>query len=150
MPKRSARKANASAKATTTAAALAAAGVPGYAEPFARAGHYFVVDNAILDRVVPAISNAAWAVLSVVLRHTNGYRRNDAALSVKELMALTGLHEGAVVKALKVLTSPLPQISDPAYGGLLLRSRASVAAPTTYALNRAFRLTDGRPRKIGR
>ena len=118
-------------------------------KPFARQGHGFAVDNYLVDHVMPAIGPAAWKVLSVVMRHTIGWHRDDAQLSNAELQRMTGLANPAVTKALKVLTSEIEGVTVPGTGGILKRHRAGSNAPNTYSVNRDLSVYRLRPRRFG-
>ncbi len=117
-------------------------------EPGSRQGFTTHFDNAMVDHVLPAVGPVAWKVLTVIIRYTRGYHRDDVTLTVTELEQLTGLQKSAVIRALKTLTSSLPGISAEGTGGVVTRHRASVKAPTSYLLNRTFALIDARPRRL--
>lgn len=126
----------------------------GYVSPFARHGNWTVFDNALVDTLLPHLSPSAWAVLSVILRQTQGWQREDAEASQKNLADATGMTPSTVATALGQLLDPAtfpPSVVDQRCGGVLLSNAEtrSRREPTTYRLNPAFRLRASAVRRFG-
>ena len=126
----------------------------GYVSPFARLGHWTVFDNALVDTLLPHLSSSAWAVLSVMLRQTQGWQREDAEASQKSLADATGMTPSTIASALTQLLDPSTfpaAVVDHRCGGVLLSNAEtrSRREPTAYRLNPAFRLRASVTRRFG-
>lgn len=65
---------------------------------------YFNVPNYLSDSIQPVVSGSVWSVLTAIWRHTVGYQRWEAKLSITYLEKITGLSKPTVINSLKVLS----------------------------------------------
>lgn len=104
-------------------------------KPFADQGHYTVVHDAILDRVMPKCPPNAWKVLCLIIRKTRGWKKGWDAISYSQIKEGTGIKgDPTVTDALKWLMKK----------NLVIRSEGEKWSASSYALNQGFELADER------
>ena len=75
-------------------------------KPFQQQSRYTTMDNFIIDHVMPKISGSAWKVLTVIVRKTIGWHKEQDEVSFRQLQILTGIKSfTTLTKALKELES---------------------------------------------
>ena len=102
-------------------------------KPFTRQGHFTMVDNAIIDFVLPRLSGNEVKLLLYVLRKTRGWGKEEDAIPYSQIMVGTGIRSRSTVhKAVERLESK----------GYILVSRAKDRLgrqmPSTLSLNRSL------------
>lgn len=113
--------------------------------PFARAGFYTVLDNALIDVLMPRVSPSAWKIVTALVRQTTGWHRETVAVTQSALARLAGLSENTTISATRELLVPDPSICVAEHGAVIVATRSSRREPLTYALNAAFTLVTTRP-----
>ena len=66
-------------------------------KPFQQQGHFTIFDNVILDYILPRISGSEWKILSVIIRKTVGWHKEQDELSFSQLRQITGIRSDATV-----------------------------------------------------
>lgn len=75
--------------------------------PFERAGEQTVLDHAVIDYIMPRVSDGALRILLYIIRCTDGSNRMNAPISYRQFMEATGIGAPATVrKALAELMNP--------------------------------------------
>lgn len=73
-------------------------------KPFHPQSKYTTMDNLIIDHVMPGLSGSAWKVLTVIIRKTRGWHKEQDEVSFRQLLALTG------IKSFTTLTKALDEL----------------------------------------
>lgn len=95
-------------------------------KPFARAGYYTVLDNLLLDWLMPRLAPASWKVFCFLYRQTRGYHRERIGCTYRDIRDGTGIGSDATVsRALKALDGM----------GLTERMSGEGSGANTYGLN---------------
>lgn len=109
--------------------------------PFARQGYFTVVDNALIDLIMPRLTPNAFKVLMLFVRQTVGWQRDAFAMTVDEIQEATGIGSNNTV---------LAAIDELA--GVVIERRESRRRAKCYALNLDFEIEigpDPKTRKAG-
>jgi hypothetical protein len=101
-------------------------------KPFARQGHYTVIDNFILDHIMPVLAPNAWKVLCFIIRKTVGWHKDEDKLSLGQIMAGTG------IKNRNTVSNAISQLEQGNY--ILVHRPADQKTPNTYSLNSDYEL----------
>lgn len=101
-------------------------------KPFASAGNWTQVHNYCFDHIMPSISANAWKVLTLIIRQTRGYDRQQTdGLSQRQMLERTG------IKSFTTLRRALDELT--AY---VIEYPGDESTPATYQLNRDFSATE--------
>ncbi len=100
-------------------------------KPFARQGHYTTVDHALHDFVMPAIAATSWKILSLIVRKTVGWNKDEDGISYSQLIKGTGIVSRTTIK------KGLDELD--ALGAILIRSAGKWTA-NRYRLNPNFEI----------
>ena len=105
-------------------------------KPFARAGGYTAIDNAILDYIMPATKPNTWKVICVTLRQTIGWedrqtgdRKETDQISWSQYMDKTGIRNRSTLGA---------AIQDALDCGYIKRTKKGQSY--TYSINRDYEI----------
>lgn len=98
-------------------------------KPFDSKRESTAMHNALFDVILPAVSSAAWKVICLFVRQTDGWNRASDQLSIRDIMSGTGIRSNnTVIKALAELCShPL--------GHIVHFSQTNKMQPRSYWLN---------------
>lgn len=61
------------------------------------------VPNDIFDKVMPIVSHAEFKVIMAIVRKTYGWRKHSDRISLRQIMAMTGVSNRAVINAVRKL-----------------------------------------------
>lgn len=100
--------------------------------PFARQGHYTVLDNFILDHIMPNVAPNAWKVLCFIIRKTVGWQKEEDKLSLGQIMTGTG------IKNRNTVSNAISQLERDHY--ILVHRPDDQKTPNTYSLNSDYEL----------
>lgn len=100
--------------------------------PFARQGHYTVIDNFILDYIMPNVAPNAWKVLCFIIRKTVGWQKEEDKLSLGQIMDGTG------IKNRNTVSNAISQLEQDNY--ILVHRPDDQKTPNTYSLNADYEL----------
>ena len=110
-------------------------------KPFARQGHFTVVDNAIFDFVLPNISRTSGYVLLFIIRKTIGWQKDKDAISYSQLREITGIKgKSTISKAIKELER---------IGIITVQRTHSRNGSTVYSLNKEYAVEESWSPKNG-
>ena len=100
--------------------------------PFARQGHFTVIDNFILDHIMPNVAPNAWKVLCFIIRKTVGWQKEEDKLSLGQIMDGTG------IKNRNTVSNAISQLEQDNY--ILVHRPDDQKTPNTYSLNSEYEL----------
>ena len=101
-------------------------------KPFQQQSRYTTMDNFIIDHVMPGLSGSAWKVLTIIVRKTIGWHKEQDEVSFRQLLTLTG------IKSFATLTNALKELEDKK---IIMVDRGDGKGITfIYALNLDFEL----------
>lgn len=101
-------------------------------KPFDRQGHFTVIDNVILDHIMPNVKPNAWKVLCFIIRKTEGWHKDEDQLSITQIMDGTG------IKNRNTVSKAITELEGKNY--ILVHRPNDQKTPNTYSLNRGFEL----------
>ncbi len=100
--------------------------------PFARQGHYTVLDNFILDRIMPNVSPTEWKVLCFIIRKTVGWHKDEDKLSISQIKDGTGINSRTTI------SNAVSNLEKAGY--VLVHRPADQKTSNTYSLNSDYEL----------
>jgi phage replication O-like protein O len=101
-------------------------------KPFARQGNFTVFDNAILDHIMPEVSNTAWKVLCFVIRKTIGWQKDQDGLALSQIGIGTG------IKSNTTLSKAITDLEDMSL--IIVTRYGDGTTPNTYSINRNYEI----------
>jgi len=99
-------------------------------KPFANTGNFTAFDNAILDYILPECAPNTWKIVSVTIRKTRGWHKEEDWISISQYMKLTGI---------KNRTTCHNAIQDALSKGYLIR-RPYRTQSFKYGLNKEYEI----------
>ncbi len=100
--------------------------------PFARQGHFTVIDNFILDYIMPNVSPTEWKVLCFIIRKTVGWQKAEDKLSISQIKEGTGINSRTTI------SNAVSNLEKAGY--ILVHRPADQKTPNTYSLNSDYEL----------
>jgi hypothetical protein len=102
--------------------------------PFARQGHFTMIDDAVIDIIMPQLSCNAVKILILIIRKTVGWKKEEDFISYTQIMKGTGIgSEHTVSRGINELVK---------IGVVLVKKYDDKKTPNKYSLNRSFELDD--------
>lgn len=99
-------------------------------QPFAEQGNYTQVHNVAFDHIMPLLSGSEWKILSLIIRKTKGWQKDEDDIAYSQFRSGTGISSNNTIKKAlaKLVSMGIVQQGKPAHK----------ADPYGYRLNKNY------------
>lgn len=102
-------------------------------KPFARQGHFTMIDNYVIDEIMPQVSPNGWKVLCFVMRKTIGWQKDTDNISLSQIT------EGTGIKNRTTANKAITELEEKQY--IKVIRHGDNITPNTFRLNTEFTAT---------